>query len=356
VTLATLSGEAVSRLSLQIPCRGLWWSDVDLVDESDLTGSVLLDIGGASYVGYIVSGGAFNGRSSYRVVGGFGGWGKTLPAKGYVNALGVSTATVLRDLADETGERVSTLPTTRQGPHFARVAGPAYSTLSSVVSDWYVDSDGSTVTSARAPSTFGGEYVVTRHDKGIGAIEIAVDDADGLVPGVSIAGSPSATDVELSLTSNKLICRAYYRRTLPRRIAALDAIWRALDPRRAYRGVYEYRIVSVSGDTLNLQPARVSSGAPDLSEVPIRPGMGGIRADHKDGALVLVCFADSDPGRPQVFAHDAVGAPGWMPTTLHFGDDPTLGVARLTDEVIVGGFSGAITKASTTVKAGTGAT
>jgi hypothetical protein len=70
------------------------------------------------------------------------------------------------------------------------------------------------------------------------------------------------------------------------------------------------------------------------------------------GATVVVGFLGADPARPFVIAGDEVGAPGWMPSFLEVGDAPTLGIARITDAVVAGGFAGTITFASTRVKAG----
>jgi len=79
--------------------------------------------------------------------------------------------------------------------------------------------------------------------------------------------------------------------------------------------------------------------------------MAGLRADVQPGELVLVVFADADPSRPCVVAHDAPDSPGWMPLALELGGPGALGVARITDAVQAGAFAGVITFASARVKA-----
>jgi hypothetical protein len=90
---------------------------------------------------------------------------------------------------------------------------------------------------------------------------------------------------------------------------------------------------------------------PELSRVPVRPGVSGCKNMVLPGELVMVSFADGDPSRPFVFAHDAPDAPGWMPLTIELGGPGALGVARMTDPVIAGPFAGTIVSASARVKA-----
>jgi hypothetical protein len=68
------------------------------------------------------------------------------------------------------------------------------------------------------------------------------------------------------------------------------------------------------------------------------------------GELVLVCFADGDPSRPQVFAHDHADAPGWMPLAFQIGGPLGLPIAFMGATVQAGPFAGAITSGSTLAK------
>jgi hypothetical protein len=215
-----------------------------------------------------------------------------------------------------------------------------------------VDFDGVTRFGLRASVVFDGDAPRVRVDPAIGVVELAASSLVGLLPGVVIDGRGPASDVEIELTPERLTARAYYAASpLTRRARALASIFDAVDPRRRYRGTFEFRVLSQSGDRFTLQPARAASGLPLLENVPVRPGVAGARADVQLGELVLVTFADADPSRPCVVAHDAPDAPGWMPLTIELGEAPTLGVARLTDTVQAGAFAGVITGASARIKA-----
>jgi hypothetical protein len=356
VTLATLDGNAISRARVSVPAWGLWYADVDLVSPVALARDtrVTLVIADVTLSGTIASGGAYEGRAAYRVVAGAGGWGRVFDARAYANDLGVKASNVIADAARVAGETVEGAPTTRLGPHYARDATrPASQVLHAIAPNaWRVDFDGVTRFGIRASSTYDGDAPRVRVDPAIGVVELAAASLAGLVPGVVIDGRGPASDVEIELTPERLAVRAYYAASpLTRRARALASIFDAIDPRRRYRGTFEFRVLSQSGDRFALQPARAASGMPLLENVPVRPGMAGLRADVQPGELVLVTFADADPSRPCVVAHDSPDSPGWMPLTLELGEAPTLGVARVTDTVQAGAFAGVITSASARIKA-----
>jgi hypothetical protein len=306
---------------VQIPAWGAWWLDVDPVGAQALAGAVTVKAGGVTLKGTVVSGGASNGRSGYRIVGGKGGWGRTIVSKGYADDGGVKLATVARDAAALVGETLGTIPTTRVGPHFARANDTAAQVLHAVAPRaWYVDFDGVTQFGRRPTSAYSGAAPRTRIDPAFGVVDLAVDSLAGLVPGVTVDGFAPAVDVEWVLEGDRLTARIYSGATLPRRLAAFDKILRLLDPRRIYRAAYEYRVVSQSGHRFNLQIVRAGTGLPDLARVPTRPGMAGHRANVQMGELVLVTFIEGDPARPVITSHDAPDAPGWNPSLIEFGE------------------------------------
>jgi len=299
---------------------GAWWVDADLVEPVALSGGVEVKCADVTAQGAIVSGGIVHGKAAYRIVGGKGGWGTSLPAKPYHNDALIKVATVLADAARECGEAVGALPTTRLGPHYARAAGPGFETLNLLAPGaWYVDFPGVTQFGARASSVYTGDGTRSRIDPAAGVVDIATDVIANLLPGVIVDGAAPATDVEYDLDPKRLTVHVYAKRGLSRRLDAWRRIILALFPEMRYRGMWEYRVTTQDGDRLNLQPVRVASGMPSLARVPIRPGMAGLRADVQLGELVLVSFADSDPSRPNVVAHDAPDAPGWLPDLVEVG-------------------------------------
>lgn len=352
---ASIDGVPVTKARVQIPAWGRAWADVDLAEPVDFVNGShkTLEIGGVSVAVTIASGAAAHGRAGYHAVAGKGGWGKPLSPKSYLDDAGTRSALILSDAAAECGETITGLPTTRGGSHFARSDGPASDVLHALAfRNWYVGLDGVTRIGRWPVTTYAGDAPRTKVDTISNTIELATESVVGLVPGVVVDGMAPALDVEYLLESSRLTVRVWGGASFTsRRIEAMRKIFDALDPRRKYRGSYEFRVVTRSGERVNLQPIRASSGFGDLAKVPIRPGLAGTRADVKLGSAVVVSFLDADPSRPFVYAHDHADSPGWMPDAIELGGPGALGVARITDTVQAGPFAGAITGCSATVRA-----
>lgn len=340
MSLSTLAGSTVVKASITWPAWGLWWTEVDVSDPAQLSGQQTLTIAGTEFAGTVMTGGAFNGRASYRLVAGGGGVNKALPKKGYVNDAGVALSLVLADAAREAGETLSLSGVTaRLGPHYARKKDETLGDLLQrhFPGGWYADPDGTIRIGTRAATTYTGTAPRVRVDPAGNVIDLAVDSLEGLAPGVQVDGSSPATDLQIDLTPERLTVRVYAAKRTSRRLDAYRRIMRAVFPSLAYLGVWEYRVVNATGERLNLQPVRVASGMPDLRNVPVRPGVFGLKATtgvgNPPGELVLVCFADGDPSRPQVFAHDAADAPSWLP----FAASLVRPLARIGDLTATGG-------------------
>jgi hypothetical protein len=203
---------------------------------------------------------------------------------------------------------------------------------------------------ARSALPATGLVTVDRNPAARSVTYAAVDSFAGLLPGLQTEYG-TAADVELSVGPEGARARAYAALEGGNARAQLwAAMLDAIDPGRAFRGVFEYRIVTQSGERLNLQPVRSRANLPDLARVPVRAGVPGVRATHKPGAQVLVAFIDGDPTRPAVVGFDAPDQPGWMPIVLELGGPVPLAAARQTDPVIAGPFSGTIVGGSSRVK------
>ncbi len=352
----SLGGVAISRARVQLSAWGLHWADVDLADSHDFAKGDLVDLVvlDATLKGAIIDGGTHESKSSYRWAGGRGKWPAVVAAKGYANDAGVKASLVLGDAAAACGETIADLPTTRLGPHYARRNAPAVDVLHSVSPrNWYVDFAGVTRIGARPSTTYAGSAPRTRVSPNGQIVELAVEDSiASLVPGVIVDGMKPATDVEWTLEPSRLTVRVWGGGApTTRRLSALQKIVEAFTARERYAGAWEYRVVIQTGERFTLQPVRVANGLPDLANVPVRPGVAGMRNNVTLGELVLVQFIDKDPSRPCITNHGAPDAPGWMPLTIELGGPGALGVARITDLVVAGPYGGAITTASARVKA-----
>ncbi len=347
MSFATLNDNSCTA-RVQVSDWGAWWADVNLTEPVALSGSVAFKFADVEAKGTIVSGGTIDGKAAYRVVGGKGGWGKTLKRKPYLNDAGVKASGVIGDAAREAGETVEGAPTNKLDSHFVRAEAPLHLLAPQA---WRVDFDGVTRFGKRPVIAYTGDGTRVRVAPDARVIEIATEVVGQLLPGVMIDGSLPATDIEYEITTTRMTVRVYAGRATSRRLLALRRIVESLFPDLIWRGSYEFRVVSQEGNRFNLQPVRVGTGMPDLGLVPAR-GHAGVRATVTPGELVMVAFADADPSRPFIFAHDVIDSIGWMPLFIELGEEPTLGIARQTDSVVCGGFGGVITTASIRAKAG----
>lgn len=327
MSTGTLAGNRCTAVRVHVPAWGLPFADVSLDSEATLAGRVELTLADLAFSGTILSGGPWLGRSSYRVVAGAGGWGKELRAKGYAADQGVKRSTVLEDAARECGETIEGVPAGAIGPAYDRLAGCASDALH-ILSPraWYVGTDGVTRLGRRTRVTYAGKAARGPVDLAAGSVELMADAIADIVPGVVVDGV-EAVDVVHTLEGSKLRTTIWGSglSTTSKRLAAWAALLDRLRPLDRYRGTWEYRVVSRSGERLNLQPGRASLPVPDLRVVKVTPGVAGCKADVAPGSMVLVSFINGDPTRPAVTSFDDPDSPGFAPDRLDLvGKDDTL--------------------------------
>ena len=320
MSFATLGGNSCTRGRVQIPKCWRGWVDVELVEPVELTGTQTFALGEFSAVTTVISGGVAEGKARYRVVFGKGGWGKTLDEKSYMNDAGVKASNIVQDAAAECGETLGMLPTARLGSHYARARGSASNVLHELAPRaWRVDLDGVTKFDAWPAAEYTGDGARVRTDLATGVIELSVDEVGNLLPGVSVDGHGPAVDVEYEFDAKRVAVRVYFGSQTSERLEAMRLIFESLFPRMKYAGTFDFRVVQQNGERFDLQPVRASSGLDDLRNVPTR-GHPGIKAQVTLGEIVAVTFADNDPSRPQIIAHDNPDSPSWRPTLIKCGD------------------------------------
>lgn len=318
MSAATFNGLRVTSARVTIPAWGCPYADVQVDGEHTLTGAATLKIADLTLVGTILSGGAALGRSSFRMVGGAGGWGQSIAEKSYANDATVKFATVIGDAAAACGETIAAISSTsRTGPAYVRQAGAASDALNLLAPQaWYVDEAGVTRLGARAASVLPAKVVrIKPLDKALGCVVLASESIAGILPGVVVDGM-AAVDVTHELSAEGGLRSTVWGSTVPASLESFLAIIEAVDPRRKYRGVTEFRVGALEGERLNLQPVRSSTGMPFLSRVPMWPGVGGSLTTVAIGSRVLVGFIDSDPGRPYVAAFESSDGEGFTPTLV----------------------------------------
>jgi len=354
-TTATLNDHRVTSATIDLPAWGAWHADVSLDGEVKIAGAVTLVVNDLTLKGTILSGGPLFGRSRFRVVGGAGGWGKILPKNSYANDAGVRLSTILNDAAKAAGETLdaSTVPTIQLGPAWTRDEGAACFVLNALApSAWYVGEDGVTRLGQRKASTFAGQATrIEPVDQATKRLTIASESIATLVPGVVVDGL-SALDVTHEISPDGL--RTTIRGALgigsaaSRLLAARRAQLEQLDPNRRFRGTYEYRVVTRNGNRLNLQIVLVSTGMPDLQNVPVRPGLAGGKADVKLGSRVLVTWANADRARPLVLGCDDADSAGFLPDNAAIDATTSVNVGPSAGAVNLAGGSDAVALATPT--------
>jgi hypothetical protein len=317
VSTATLAGNRCTHARVEIPAHGIWYASATLDAEVTLAGRVELKIADLALSGTILSGGPAKGKSTYRIVGGAGGWGKVIPARSYTNDAGVKVSTVLTDAARDCGEALGTLPTTRLGPGFTRAEDVASRVLESVSPGaWYVDSAGVTQIGRRPEVALAVTAQLGPLDAASGKQTVAAESIASILPGVTVEGRV-ALDVAHEVTPAGL--RSHLWSSSP--TDAFRRLVLAALPDYKYRGgPFEFRVGRQTGERFDLQPVRSSLGFPELRNVPARPGIPGARADVKKGSKVLVGFIDADRSRPVVLAYEDADGGGFVPSVLELGD------------------------------------
>lgn len=320
MSTATLNGLVVTRCRVTLPAWGAWYAEVEIDRPETLSGAVTLVLADLTLRGTILSGGPWQGRARFRIVGGAGGWGRTIAAQAYANDVGMKLAKVLGDAAAACGETLGTVPALSVGPGFVRAEGRASLVLEGLVpAGWYVDEAGVTQVGRRPARAYTGAATRLRTDLAAGTVDLAASELAALLPGAVVDGI-EALDVEHTLEAGKL------RTTIWGRGAGADAaslpdhlrkIVATLTAGHRYFAPWEYRVVQRVGERYDLQAVRVSSGMPDLRNVRVRPGVAGIRTHLTLGSLVLVSFVDGNPSRPVATAFDDVDAPGFVPADLY---------------------------------------
>ncbi len=328
LSAATLNGHRVTSARVTVPAWGCWWADASIDGEVELSGRVELKVADLTLSGTVLSGGPAKGRSDFRIVAGAGGWGRPLPKKSWANDAGMKLSSVIGDAAEAVGETFDSGGNTdRVGPAWVRPEGdnvPASLVLSLLApSAWYVDEAGTTRLGRRSASTLGAGVTHGVVDRARGTVTLAAESIAGILPGLVVDGL-NVVDVLHTIDAKgglrSTVWGALSSGT-SRRLAAFRGIIDQLDPDRRFRGVTEYRVVTLEGERLNLQPIRVSTGMPDLHRVYVRPGLAGCRADVALGSRVLVGFADSDPARPYVSSFEDADGEGFLPTVLDLAGD-----------------------------------
>lgn len=328
---ADVNGQAVTRMRLVVGATGPWFADCVLDNGSALSGQVTLRAGGLVLSGTVLpdQSGVYVSERTTRIVGGGGGWAKLLSAKAYHNDGGVTALNVAQDAARDAGEVLGAFAPekARVGLDYVRQAGPASRVIEDAIGSaaWWVDYAGLTQVGARPASTPAeSAYDVTAYEPRSKMVTLAADDLTVIgVGGVltkTLDGPQTVRDLEIVLTAGDVVIKAWCGPQLEqsRLLALFQALVRRAVDDKLY-GVYQYRVIGMKADRVELQSARKGSGMPDLSPISMWPGVAGVHAELTPGAEVLVQFIEGDRTRPIVTHFAGKDGVGFEPVSLSLG-------------------------------------
>jgi hypothetical protein len=178
-----VSGNRVVHGTITIPFLGIWHADLLMDQVVELSGLQTVTLGPLSLKGTSILAGTFSGSTRTRIVGGYAGWRKALPAKNYQHDLGVKKSTVLGDAAREAGEKLFQLTDGILGTKWVREQAIAARTLELCGDTWWMRGDAVTVVGTRDSSAIASHFNVISTQLAIGQLFVATDDVQDWIPG-----------------------------------------------------------------------------------------------------------------------------------------------------------------------------
>lgn len=328
---ASVDGHTAVGVRLHVPNVGAWFADVELEEDPDLSGAVVLRLGESEWKGTIDP--RYNGtrgrQRSCRIVAGAGAWGALLAPRAYQNDQGVKARPVAEDAARSCGEQLGTFSpaSERLGAYYVRRAGAASVALEDASGGlpWWVDASGVTHVGERAAvDAAEGSYEVLEHDPRSRVVLLAVDDplavGIGSVLTERLDDPQTVRELELVVSADAVRVHAWCggSSTSRGRLAgALASVVERLGADRIW-GAWRYRVIRMSADRVELQAVSRRAGLPDVLPVAMSPGVAGAHAALTPGSVVLVEFVEGSPTMPVITGFAGKGEGGWAPVSLTF--------------------------------------
>jgi hypothetical protein len=322
-----IEGHTVIRATVHVPARGVWWADVDLEGDPDVSGRVTLTLGQLELSGTILESqaGTHGLQRRVRLAGGAGGWGTVLRARAYHSDAGVQARTIVEDAAREAGEELGNISPAveRIGPDYVRQAGPASRVLEDAIGGvpWWVDYDGKTQVGPRSSAAAeGSSYEVLEYEPRARLVTLAVDDLRAVGIGTVLSDRLDAQQTvrELELDVADVVrVRAWCGgdgSPFGRLVQTIEGLVARATDRQLF-GLWQYRVSRMSGDRVELQAVSQAAGLPDILPISMRPGAAGVHAELAQGAEVLVQFVEGDRAKPVITHFAGKDGVGWTPTS-----------------------------------------
>lgn len=350
----TVNGLAVASMRWTAGWSGPWVAELEL-QHGDLvmpSGPVAI----ASTEGIVLAGrvdsthtGVFGEKRRARVVGGLG-WGHDVRAQHYHSDIGLALQVLATTTGAEVGEAATVLLPKIVGTDFVRRAGPAGQIFTDAGVDWWVGLDGVTRVGLRLPAVPPTSLEILDWNPTAGTLSftcgvlvepgtILVDTRFGRLVVRQVEAEVSAG----SVTGTLWVAEAApdVGESLSELVDGLEAI--ALEATRAHYGrLYEYRVIAMAGDRVELNAVKRAAGMPDILPASVWGGISGYRATLTPASRVLVGFIGGDPSKPYVAAYEPPEANGWRPVLLELDAVGSVRIGELAPVVCFGPTLGAL--------------
>lgn len=184
MNFASYASARAATVSLVVPRYGRWSANV-LVALDDVVPDVgTLILGNLTLQGAVRRQALYGGSRALRLVGGFYGWQKNVPAQQYKLSSGVRASLLLGDAARLVGERVNVPVDRVVGETYTRAEGPASQLLAELAGTvWYVDASGTTQIADWPSTPVRSEFIVVDQKGDAGVVTIATEDYAEWMPG-----------------------------------------------------------------------------------------------------------------------------------------------------------------------------
>lgn len=293
----TLNNHVATGAKVKMPLAGVWHADGFLDEEVEISGAAVLDADGDRFVGTVLRGKPFGGRTPFRIVGGGGSLSRLVAAQNY--ASGPTIRTLVRDILGAKESLSSTSDDDVLGsvlPNYHRIEELASHALTRVLdgvgATWRVLADGTVWVGRNTFPTATVEHVVEDEDWSAGIIYIAPE-STALRPGVTFNGheirevvhciDETSLRTEACVTSGAGVLEKF-----------LGIIRRDID----YTKRYPARVAKVNSDgTIQVVPDSLKVRGKGLDRVRVRSGMPGLITPKKNARCILT-FDESDPAKP----------------------------------------------------------
>lgn len=312
-----VNGNMVSHGRITFPRWGAPLADLHMAGATEIPSTplgVTIAVGALSQKGTLLRGGVFGGDRSVRVVGGYAGWRKVLPPRGYQLSAGVMLSTVLGDAARECGEQIAGLADVAIGPGYARRAGKASAVLRRLIGgQWWIDPAGITQLSARSTAPILTPFTVESYHPARGMFVIASESPADWTPARTfdskIVPGPHTISSVSVVFSNDGKLRLEVLTGLSPEERLQDTIRELVrDELESLQtcALVEYTVSGARTQEVDLTIADQGSGWPSLLRVALYPGLMGERVKPNTGGLALVAFVNRDPRRFRCLHIDGV--------------------------------------------------